>query len=939
MALYFLYSLSFLLTFHQVSSWDIKKYNGTANPSSIVIVNNKARFTILSENLIRLEYSNNGKFEDRPSVTAVNRYTSKTPQFTNSTSGDITTITTKYLTLTYKQNTGSFNPKSLSIKGQFPAYNNLQFEYKPSAASNSIFNDNSWSNNLFGTLGSLDESNGTVPLNCTLQKERKQATAACYWGVIGRQGYALIDDTKQSMLQTDGNWLSCCPYIQNNNQQDYYFFGHGLDFGSALKDFQLISGTIPMLPRYALGSWHTRWYDYSDLSIRQIIDIMVSTEIPLDVFVWDMNWHLNFNAEKPWGAYTWNPSLYPDPNITQSFIKSLGLRSSANIHDNSGICTYEQFYSQAAAALNVTNGNNITANFSDENYVKVLEDIVLKPIEESVDNNYNHGFDFWWIDGANGIYYSGVSSELWSNYIRSTDHLRRGENVRGMVLSRYGGYGTHRYPVGFSGDVDFHPNDGGHYNGLGHTWSSLDFEPYFTTVAANVGQTWSHDILGAAQDYELNTKWIQMGALSMIMRIHGAGKTQGNCVDTATGCPLIDIWTHPFRNMDIERKVLQFRSELLPYMYNSTYYDTYLNGINLIRPMYYEYPMEENAYISTNFSQYMFGNDIIIRPVTDKSGDGGIFNLTKQSIWIPNINKNDCWYELNSGRYFNDNAIMIRWFDLSEVPIYIRCNSVIVKQPFDKNKLLGRADKKYYDFLRFEIYPSKFANEYIGETNLYEDDGYTYDYLNNSNVITTFNWNFNVNSYLFSSMIKSVGNYNGWTTQRKYSITIYNVMPPTKVMCNKKQIDFQQLWFGAPNGNLQNGWFYNGKDMSVTVNCGLMNVTNVNTISVQFNSNWNNDIKYIEGMKGVINRAILCKQSLDERNVNYGENGPRNNITQIALYSTLLSQRANNGEKFNELVTNFAKLFDDAIEQANNLQEGQTGWQRKHYCVQLMNTI
>ncbi len=84
----------------------------------------------------------------------------------------------------------------------------------------------------------------------------------------------------------------------------------------------------------------------------------------------------------------------------------------------------------------------------------------------------------------------------------------------------------------------------------------------------------------------------------------------------------------------------------------------------------------------------MFGNNIIIRPVTDKSGDGGVFNLTKQSIWIPNVNKNDCWYELNSGRYFTNNSIMERWFDLSEIPIYIRCNSVIVKQPFDKNKLL-----------------------------------------------------------------------------------------------------------------------------------------------------------------------------------------------------------------------------------------------------------
>lgn len=91
--------------------------------------------------------------------------------------------------------------------------------------------------------------------------------------------------------------------------------------------------------------------------------------------------------------------------------------------------------------MNVTNGVNITTNFSNYNYIQTLEDIVLKPIEQSADDQQNSGFDFWWIDGSaqNNIYYSGVDHQMWSNYIRSTDHLRRNENVRGMVLARYGG--------------------------------------------------------------------------------------------------------------------------------------------------------------------------------------------------------------------------------------------------------------------------------------------------------------------------------------------------------------------------------------------------------------------------------------------------------------------------------------------------------------------
>jgi hypothetical protein len=46
---------------------------------------------------------------------------------------------------------------------------------------------------------------------------------------------------------------------------------------------------------------------------------------------------------------------------------------------------------------------------------------------------------------------------------------------------RWGGLGNHRYQLGFSGDTT-------------PTWAALNFQPYFTATAANVGFMWSHDI-------------------------------------------------------------------------------------------------------------------------------------------------------------------------------------------------------------------------------------------------------------------------------------------------------------------------------------------------------------------------------------------------------------------------------------------------------------
>ncbi|ETO25622.1 glycoside hydrolase family protein [Reticulomyxa filosa] len=87
------------------------------------------------------------------------------------------------------------------------------------------------------------------------------------------------------------------------------------------------------------------------------------------------------------------------------------------------------------------------------------------------------------IGNKDRIYYSLINPTIWLNYIRATDHIRRNDNVRGLILARYGGYGNQRYQVGFSGDV-------------GHNWDLFSFEPYFTSTASNVGYGyWSHDIM------------------------------------------------------------------------------------------------------------------------------------------------------------------------------------------------------------------------------------------------------------------------------------------------------------------------------------------------------------------------------------------------------------------------------------------------------------
>ncbi|ETO25623.1 hypothetical protein RFI_11517 [Reticulomyxa filosa] len=254
----------------------------------------------------------NGEFEDRASVKIVNRLL-PTPKFTQSISQNQLTLTTSALQVKYIIGE-PLGPQSLRISG----YNvsGQSFQYVPSG------DPFDWSRNLFGTIRSLDEINNPIPLNCselegfTVHGE----SLHCTWAVFGRNGYALINDTNTTMIEN--NWIPTDNWW-NNDMQDWYFFGHGLDFKKALHDFSLISGSIPLVPRYALGSMHCRWYDYGDWNLREAIRNYEDRNLPLDVAIIDMDWHVY----GPWGAYTWNYHLFSNPNITQNWFKQKRLRT------------------------------------------------------------------------------------------------------------------------------------------------------------------------------------------------------------------------------------------------------------------------------------------------------------------------------------------------------------------------------------------------------------------------------------------------------------------------------------------------------------------------------------------------------------------------------------------------------------------------------------
>ena len=253
-----------------------------ADPKAVVIFQH-ARFTVLTPQLIRMEWSPDNHFEDRASIVFLNRRL-PVPHFQKTLSGDqqSLTIKTSALTLVYKPTSGD--------SGQFTA-NNLTINLSSGDNDNlSVWRPGETdSQNLMGTTRTLDGALG--------DKTRSPIEP----GLVSRSGWALVDDTAHPLFDSDDfsfkeGERSPWPWVIERpagQQQDWYFFGYGHDYKKALGDFVRVAGRIPLPPRFAFGTWWSRYWAYSDQEIQQIVRGFHQNDTPLDVFVIDMDWHLN----------------------------------------------------------------------------------------------------------------------------------------------------------------------------------------------------------------------------------------------------------------------------------------------------------------------------------------------------------------------------------------------------------------------------------------------------------------------------------------------------------------------------------------------------------------------------------------------------------------------------------------------------------------------
>ena len=474
-----------------------------------VIEGENYRISVLTEFLVRLEYSEDGVFEDGQTQVVQNRDFGPIACEVVETEA-VLDLHTEHLHLHFEK--GPFAPDRLYIelKGQYAVYGS-RWHYGDQPET------------LKGTCRTLDEVDGAMELQD---------------GILSKAGYALLDDSASYLYDDESGFRA-----RSYPEVDLYFFGYGRDYLGALKDFYHLTGQPPLLPRYALGNWWSRYWPYTSQEYTDLMDRFKAEGVPLAVSVIDMDWHktaIPARFGSGWTGYSWNRDLIPDPVAFLNGLHERGLKVTLNVHPADGIRAFEDAYPMVAKRLGLDAEKEEAASFDfySPAFREAYFEDVHHPLEEQ-------GVDFWWIDWQQGSH--GKMDPLWLlNHYHYLDNCRKGQ--AGLILSRYGGPGSHRYPIGFSGDTIV-------------TWESLAFQPYFASTASNIGYTWwSHDIGGHMRGYydeDLALRWLQFGVFSPINRLHSSC----NAFNSK------EPWFYSPETCRLMKQYLRLRHGLLPYLY------------------------------------------------------------------------------------------------------------------------------------------------------------------------------------------------------------------------------------------------------------------------------------------------------------------------------------------------------------------------------------
>jgi alpha-D-xyloside xylohydrolase len=599
---------------------------------------------------------------------------------------------------------------------------------------------------------------------------------------------------------------------------DYYFM-YGGNADGVIANMRTLTGQVPMFPLWSYGFWQSKERYKSQIELVDVVKKYRDLAVPLDGIIQDWQY---------WGNnYLWNAMDFLNPEFSNpkkmvEDIHELNAHLMISIWSSFGPATKPYHKLDSIGALfnfktwPESGLETWPPNMEYPSGVRVYDaynpkarDIYWDYLNKGL---FSRNIDGWWMDSTEPDHLSFKPSDMdTKTYMGSfrkvrnayplmtvggvSDHQRQvSSDKRVIILTRSAFAGQQRYGANtWSGDIT-------------SSWESLRNQvpaglnfslcaiPYWNSdiggfFAGAYNKKWN-DGSGAKNPLfqELYVRWLQFGALTPMMRSHGADVPREIYQFGKKGEPVYDA---------IE-KTIRLRYSLLPYIY-STARKVTNDQSTFMRALMMDYAYDKKVLDINN--EYTFGPSILVAPIIDpqytpetilktnentgwnknevnnsKATDTINFSKTKTvKVYLPNGVE---WYDFWTAQKYTGGQDVVKTTDLSTIPLFIKAGSILPLGP-----KVQYATEKKWDNLEIRIYPG--AN---GSFTLYEDENDNYNYEKGVCSTVKFNWN---DDKRILTIDNRAGRFPGMLEKRVFNISIVSktqgtgdqvVLKPDKVL-------------------------------------------------------------------------------------------------------------------------------------------------------------
>lgn len=492
-----------------------------------------------------------------------------------------------------------------------------------------------------------------------------------------------------------------CLFGAAEGNLDYYFIG-GESMKEVVSGYTYLTGRAPMQQLWTLGFHQSRWGYESEEEIRSIAERMRAHQLPCDCI------HFDIDYMDQYKVFTWNKESYQDGRKVIADFKDMGIRAvtiiDPGVKVEEGYYVYEEgvkegFFAKTPEGEIYVNevwpGDAVYPDFGNpavRNWWGEKQKFLIDMGVAGVWNDMNEPASFRgplpddvvFTDEDKKASHKEIHNLYGHNMAKATyEGWKKYSGKRPFVITRACYSGSQKYTTGWTGD--------------NHSiWSHIRMAvPQLCNLGLSGMSFVGTDVGGFGSDCtpELFARWIQLGCFSPFFRDH-----------CAKGCKAQEPWQFGEEVLDISRKYINLRYELLPYIYDLMR-ECECSGIPVMRPLVLEYEKDEK--VKNCNDQFMLGDRMLIAPVLEQGA-------REKLVYLPE----GIWYDYWTGKEFAGGQSYICKAPLDICPVFVKAGAVIPKFPVRMH-----VDHKEKDqLLILEAYPGE------GTWMHYQDNGEDFAY-------------------------------------------------------------------------------------------------------------------------------------------------------------------------------------------------------------------